>query len=114
TRRRHLWLLAMTVLAAAALYLVGNGSVPLWDRDEPRYAQTSKQMLETGDWVMPRLLDEPRLAKPAFIYWCQAASMKLFGATDWAARLPSVVAALLTLAVLAFCLTRPALGAGAA
>src|ERR1700722_14251036 len=63
-RRVIRWLLGLIVLAAGGLYLVGNQRVPLWDRDEPRYAQTSRQMLASGDWVVPRLLDEIRTAKP--------------------------------------------------
>ena len=45
TRPPHKALIALTILAAAALYLLGNGRVSLWDRDEPRYAQCSRQML---------------------------------------------------------------------
>ena len=62
----------LVIIAAGALYLIGNDRVGLWDRDEPRYAQTSKQMLlsEPADWVVPRLLDKVRTAKPIFIYWC--------------------------------------------
>ena len=97
---------SLLLVAITAIYLLANGSVPLWDRDEPRYAQTSKQMIESGDWIFPKLLDEPRLAKPIFIYWCQAASMTLFGATDWAARFPSVVAALMTVILLYLTIAR--------
>jgi 4-amino-4-deoxy-L-arabinose transferase-like glycosyltransferase len=100
------WRFGLLLISAAGIYLLANGSVPLWDRDEPRYAQTSKQMVESGDWVFPKLLDEPRLAKPIFIYWCQAASMKLFGTTDWAARFPSVLAAMLTVALLYLAICR--------
>ena len=99
----------LVIIAAAALYLVGNDTVGLWDRDEPRYAQTSKQMLQSDppNWVVPRLLDDVRTAKPILIYWCQAISMKLLGrTTPFAARLPSVVAMLLTLTVLAAVLGR--------
>jgi len=92
--------LSFLLIVLAFIYLLGNRSVPLWDRDEPRYAQTSKQMAESGDWVLPRILDEPRLQKPVFIYWCQAVSMKVFGPTEWAARFPSVIAALLTVLIL--------------
>ena len=99
----------LVIIAAAALYLVGNDAVGLFDRDEPRYAQTSQQMLvsDPPDWVVPRLLDEVRTAKPILIYWCQAMSMKLLGSTSpFAARFPSVVAMLLTLVVLAAVLSR--------
>ena len=97
TRRANLSLILCTILAAAAVYLVGNGTVALWDRDEPRYAQTSRQMLQTGDWVVPHYLDMVRTAKPALIYWCQAAAMKLFGDNSFAARFPSAVSIVLLL-----------------
>jgi 4-amino-4-deoxy-L-arabinose transferase-like glycosyltransferase len=110
TDRRRLVLLALTILAATVTYLVGNGSMALWDRDEPRYAQTSRQMVESGDWVVPRFLDLPRTAKPALIYWCQAAAMRVFGTAgdgaNFAARLPSAVGIALLLVVLSVVLWR--------
>jgi 4-amino-4-deoxy-L-arabinose transferase-like glycosyltransferase len=93
--------LALLIAAAALVYLAGNDRVHLWDRDEPRYAQTSRQILESGDWVVPRLYDQPRTAKPVLIYWCQAACMAALGETPFAARLPSVVAMTLTLVLVA-------------
>jgi 4-amino-4-deoxy-L-arabinose transferase-like glycosyltransferase len=101
TRRGHAIRILLILIGATVVYLVGNGHVPLWDRDEPRYAQTSRQMLRSGDWVVPRLLDEVRTAKPVLIYWCQASAMKLLGENEFAARLPSTVAMILTLLVLA-------------
>src|SRR5215207_7257054 len=94
-RRQQTIQTALIILAAAALYLIGNGSVPLWDRDEPRYAQTSRQMLQSGDWVVPRFLDDVRTAKPVFIYWCQAGAMTIFEDNAFAARFPSAIAMLL-------------------
>jgi 4-amino-4-deoxy-L-arabinose transferase-like glycosyltransferase len=94
-------LLILTILASASVYLIGNGAVSLWDRDEPRYAQTSRQMLQSGDWVVPKFLDEPREKKPVFVYWCQATSMAIFGGNTFAARFPSAVFATLTLIVIA-------------
>src|SRR4249919_2830465 len=100
----------LTILLCGGLYLLGNGGVSLWDRDEPRYAQASRQMLQSGDWVVPKLLDEPRIKKPPMIYWCQARAMALFervwpdgGRTPLermqrdasAARLPSSIAMML-------------------
>jgi 4-amino-4-deoxy-L-arabinose transferase-like glycosyltransferase len=102
-------LLIFVIIAAAALYLVGNDTVGLWDRDEPRYAQTSKQMLQRDppDWVVPRLLDKVRTAKPIFIYWTQAAAMWATGSTgEFAARLPSAVAMLITLTILGIAVGR--------
>ncbi len=90
------------LLGAAVVFLIGLDVSPLIDRDEPRYAQASKQMVEGGNWIVPYYLDEERLKKPIFIYWCQAASMKVFGPTTFAARLPSAIAFLTTMALLAW------------
>src|SRR5258706_8641602 len=113
--------LILVILCCGSLYLVGNGRVSLWDRDEPRYAQASRQMLASGDWVVPKLLDEPRIKKPPLIYWCQAASMAAFNkiAPDdgltieqrmqrdaAAARLPSSIAIVLTLILIGGVLVR--------
>ena len=111
TDRRPLLLLALLIVAASAVYLIGNGSTALWDRDEPRYAQTSRQMLQSGDWVVPHFLDLPRTAKPALIYWCQATAMAVFGdagpAANFSARLPSALAITLLLIVASAVLWRP-------
>ena len=110
TDRRRLCLLALLIPCCAAVYLVGNGTVALWDRDEPRYAQTSRQMLQSGDWVVPHYLDLVRTAKPALIYWCQATAMRVCGTTgpaaNFAARLPSAVAITALLVVLSVVLWR--------
>ena len=106
--RRHAFGILLILIGALIVYVIGNGRVPLWDRDEPRYAQTSRQMLRSGDWVVPRLLDEVRTAKPVLIYWCQASSMRLLGENEFAARLPSAIAMLLTLLVLARAIWRMA------
>ena len=102
--RRRLSLLALLIVAASAVYLVGNGTTALWDRDEPRFAETSRQMLQSGDWVVPHFLDLPRTAKPAFIYWCQATAMAAFGdagpAANFSARFPSALAIAVLLVVL--------------
>jgi 4-amino-4-deoxy-L-arabinose transferase-like glycosyltransferase len=106
-RTSGLWLSApLVIVAAAILYFIGAGRVSLWDRDEAWYAQTSKQMVQSGDWVVPKFLDSPRYAKPIFVYWCQATSMKLFGPTPLAARVPSAVAMLGTITLLAIVLKR--------
>jgi 4-amino-4-deoxy-L-arabinose transferase-like glycosyltransferase len=104
--RRPRLLLFLIILASAGVYLIGNGSVALWDRDEPRYAQTSRQMLQSNDWVVPHYLDNVRTAKPVFIYWCQAAAMHVFGDNAFAARFPSAVATVLLLIVLSYALWR--------
>lgn len=93
----------LTLLLAA--YLVGNNTTSLWDRDEPRYAQASREMAESSPtdpegWVVPKLLGEDRLKKPPAIYWCQATAMKWLGINAGSARLPSVIATLLALVLI--------------
>lgn len=83
-------------------YLAGNGSVPLFDRDEPRYAVTSRAMLETGDYVVPRFLDEVRTAKPPAVYWLQAAAMAVVGVDEFAVRLPGALACVAAVAILRY------------
>jgi 4-amino-4-deoxy-L-arabinose transferase-like glycosyltransferase len=82
------------LLLALTVYLVGNQRVGLWDRDEPRYAECAREMVESGDWVIPRYLGQLRLEKPPLIYWCQAVAMSVFGPTPAAPRLPSALGVL--------------------
>lgn len=88
-------LLTLLVLATA---LPGLGSVPVMDRDEARFVQATRQMTETGDYVVVRFLDELRAKKPVGIYWLQAASVELFShpaaTRAWPYRLPSVLGVL--------------------
>ncbi|MGD0541464.1 MAG: glycosyltransferase family 39 protein, partial [Tepidisphaeraceae bacterium] len=101
-RSARFWKVLLALLfAATVLYLLGARSVPLWDRDEPRYAQCSREMLQTGDWVVPKYLGNLRIEKPPMIYWCQMLAMAVEGDTSEAARFPSTVAVVLTILVLA-------------
>jgi 4-amino-4-deoxy-L-arabinose transferase-like glycosyltransferase len=88
------------------VYFLGLAQVPLIDRDEPRFAQCSRQMLQSGDWVLPRYLDDIRLAKPPLIYWLQASSMAALGETPFAARLPSTIGMTATLLLVFFAVRR--------
>ena len=101
SRGRRAW--AFLALLSLALFLPGIADLPPVDRDEARYLQASRQMLETGDWVRIRFQDEARNKKPAGVYWLQAAAMAASGAgtAAWPARLVSVAGA--TLAVLLCC-----------
>jgi 4-amino-4-deoxy-L-arabinose transferase-like glycosyltransferase len=85
-----LGLLAVVVIAAL---FYGLGDVPLFDEDEGAYAEVTLEMLHSGDFVTPRLGGEPFFHKPPLLYWAQAVSVTLFGPSEWAFRLPSVMAA---------------------
>ena len=94
--------IALVVLLCLTLYAPGLASIPPVDRDEARFAQATRQMLETGDFIQIRFQHEPRNKKPIGIHWLQAASVALFSAPDstaiWPYRVPSALAA--TIAVL--------------
>ncbi|MCQ4161420.1 glycosyltransferase family 39 protein [Roseomonas sp. GC11] len=96
-RRPRLWL----ALLCLALWLPGFATLPAGDRDESRFAQASRQMVESGDYVRIRLGEEERNKKPVGIHWAQAASVHLAEALHlgdrtqiWPYRLPSLLGAL--------------------
>jgi len=91
------WLRSIALaLLCLALWLPGFFTLPPFDRDEARFAQASKQMVESGDYLDIRFQDQPRYKKPIGIYWLQSASVKLTGAVNeiWAYRIPSLLGAL--------------------
>ena len=66
--------------------------LPLLDRDEPRFAEASREMLQSGNIIVPMFNNAPRYAKPPLIYWCQSAAYRVLGENALAARLPSLIA----------------------
>ena len=89
---------ALLALLGLLLWLPGILSLPALDRDESRFAQSSRQMVESGDVVDIRFGHVPRYKKPVGIYWLQAASTRLagMGRDDriWTYRLPSLLGAI--------------------
>ena len=85
-------------LAIVAFYFCGLGHLPLVGPDEPRYAQVAREMFLRGDLVTPTLGGHTWFEKPALLYWMMIASFKLFGVTEWSARLPSAISGVLTVA----------------
>jgi hypothetical protein len=90
SRPRPLALLALLVLPAVLLY--PSLSFPLLEPDESRYAEIPREMLQRGDLVVPVLQSEPYLDKPPMLYWLVAASYRVFGVSEAAARLPTALA----------------------
>lgn len=88
--------LALSLLCLA-LYLPGLAALPPMDRDESRFIQATRQMLESGDFIRIQFQDEMRAKKPAGAYWLQAAAVEALShpASNqvWPYRLPSVLAA---------------------
>ena len=98
SNRRALAVLAIVSLIA---FVPGIFQIPPVDRDEARFAQATKQMIETGDYVDIRFQDEVRYKKPVGIYWLQAAVVKTAEAVGvprartriWLYRMPSLAGA---------------------
>lgn len=96
TRAQLLFLL----LLGLAVFVPVIGTHDLWPADEPRYAQVAREMLETGDPITLRINEEPYLEKPPLLFWAIAAVSKPFGdVTAVTARIPSVVSALVVVAL---------------
>ncbi|WP_375782959.1 ArnT family glycosyltransferase [Bradyrhizobium sp. Pha-3] len=89
-------------LTCLVLFLPGFFTIPPIDRDEVRFAQATKQMVESGDFVDIRFQDDVRYKKPVGIYWMQAAALKTISALGvpraqvriWVYRLPSLIGAI--------------------
>jgi 4-amino-4-deoxy-L-arabinose transferase-like glycosyltransferase len=122
----HARAVALLIVLSFAAFLPGFFHIPPVDRDEARFAQATKQMIETGDYLDIHFQNEVRYKKPVGIYWLQAAAVKTGEAlgvprartTIWLYRLPSLFGAigavLLTYwCALAFVTRRSALLAGA-
>lgn len=111
--RAYVLLALITFMAA----LPGVFLMPTMDRDEARFAQASKQMLETGDFITIREQHELRNKKPAGIHWLQAGATAAFSSTEakqiWSYRLPSLIGAMAA-AALTFWAGWPLIGRKAA
>src|SRR5579863_8280809 len=82
-------------LLCLCLYIPGIAAIPVTDRDEARFAQATRQMLETGDFLRIRFRDEARNNKPAGIYWLQALAVGAVSTAAstaiWPYRIPSLL-----------------------
>jgi 4-amino-4-deoxy-L-arabinose transferase-like glycosyltransferase len=98
--------LAALLLICVLAWLPGFFTLPPLDRDESRFAQATKQMLESGDFININLGGVPRYEKPVGIYWLQSASTAVFGSGPrnqiWTYRIPSLLGALTAVAATFF------------
>ena len=108
-RYRYPLLLALLFLT---LYILPLGVRPLTLPDETRYAEVPREMVATGDWVVPRLNGLRYFEKPALGYWIQALSLELFGENNFSVRLPSALAVGLSALLIFFLLYRTGWRAG--
>src|SRR5712675_782481 len=98
----HFRAVAFLIACGLVLFLPGFFTIPAIDRDEARFAQATKQMVETGDFVDIRFQDEVRYKKPVGIYWLQSAAVETASALGlpraqvriWLYRVPSLIGAI--------------------
>ena len=97
---RIAWLVGLAAAAAiAGLYVYGARNYPLSEPDEVRYAEIPREMLELRDWVTPHLDYVKYFEKPPLVYWATAVTFSWLGTGELAARLPSLLAGMATLAL---------------
>jgi 4-amino-4-deoxy-L-arabinose transferase-like glycosyltransferase len=77
---------------AALIYFTGLGRPGLWEPDEGRYGEIAREMLVSGDYITPHNNWVPYFEKPPLVYWCTAATLKLFGKNELAVRLQAALA----------------------
>src|ERR1700694_1842747 len=95
----HVRAVAFLTLCGLLLFLPGFLNIPPIDRDEARFAQATKQMVETGDFVDIRFQDDVRYKKPVGVYWLQSAAVETASALGlpraqlriWLYRVPSLI-----------------------
>lgn len=93
------WLVAAFAIAIVAAYLCLLGTFGLADPDEPRYAEIAREMIELGDWVTPHLNYVKYFEKPPLMYWLTATNFRLFGMSEFVARLWPALFGLIGIAV---------------
>lgn len=95
-RNPYLWIILITFV----IRLITLGLYPIGDTTEARYIEMARKMLETGIWIMPQYAyDVPFWGKPPLTIWLHAISFKVFGISEFTARLPSFLISMLIVAL---------------
>lgn len=94
-----IWLVILSVVLTGLFF--GNAGRAIDKIQESRVAETAREMVVSGDWVIPHYNGELRLQKPPLPYWLTAVSYKVFGVNEGAVRIPSAIFAVM-LAILVF------------
>jgi 4-amino-4-deoxy-L-arabinose transferase-like glycosyltransferase len=108
-RTRPRWI-AYALLACVLIWFAGLEYRGLFMPDEGRYADIAREMLDSGDWVTPRLNGLKYFEKPPLQYWATAAVFAVFGFDEWTARMWPAITGLLCIAFTAFAARRLAPG----
>lgn len=91
----------LVVALGAVVLLPGTATLPLIDRDEPRFAEATRVMMAGGDWIVPHFNGQLRLDKPPLTYWLMSLGYRIAGVGEFGARLHSIVTSLLVALCLA-------------
>jgi len=86
---KHVW--PALVVLFLLVYILPLGTRPLITPDEMRYCEIPREMIQSGDWIVPHIDGVRYFEKPPLGYWLIAASLRAFGQNAWAARLPSAL-----------------------
>lgn len=98
---QNIFKLCLVILSFLLIGLLfGNADRAIDKIQEARIAETAREMVVTNDWVLPQYNGELRLQKPPLTYWTTAVSYRIFGVSEWSARIPSLLFALLSAALL--------------
>lgn len=90
----------LITIVASLLFIPFLGATHLFDWDEINFAESSREMLLTGNYSIPQIAFEPYWEKPPLFFWMQVVCMKAFGINEFAARLPNAICGIITLLVL--------------
>lgn len=110
TLAKRAWLLLLA--AVCAVYFYGLARLPLVGPDEPRYAQVAREMFERADRVTPTLAGETWFEKPALLYWLMMTAYRIFGVSEWSARLGAACAGVVTVLLVGWAARRAEFAAG--
>lgn len=98
---RNLWLINIVIALSAAIFFIPFlGGVHLFDWDEINFAESAREMIESGDYLTVQINYVPFWEKPPLFIWMQVLSMKLFGINEFAARFPNALCGIVSLLVL--------------
>src|SRR5947209_9804399 len=105
-QRRRIFAMVALLGIAVGVFFFGLGRLSLVGPDEPRFAEVAREMFATGDYITPRVAGAAAFDKPALLYWAIAGAFRLCGVNEFAARLPSALAALVCVGFLYHALAR--------
>ena len=100
SKKRTLLVFGGIILLSALFMLPYLGSVNLFDSNEVNYAESSREMILTGDYLNVQIDFQPFPEKPPLFFWLQVISMKIFGINEFAARFPNFICGIVTLIIL--------------